>query len=415
MIKASGGKYFTLLNLYLAQSIPMSFFSTVMPVIMRTENYSLTSIGLIQLIKLPWILKFIWAPIVDRTAGNVKKYKHWIFLSEIFYAIIIFGIGFLRLDVNFTTIVALMLIAFTASATQDIATDAFAILILKKEERSIGNSMQSAGSFLGALTGSGFLLIIYHYWGWQYLLMCLAGFVLLALLPLYLYKAHEVEKPKKSNPITLKDIGLFFKQKKIYKRVILLAIFNSGIIGILTMIKPWLVDLGFNIKEIGILSGIHGAAFGSAFSLAAGYLITKLGKRRSVILFSTIALMAATYFCWMSYITPSKLQIILGIALIWSAYGMSTVIIYTMSMDNVRTGREGTDFTIQIVIVHLSSLLVAVFSGKAAQLIGYKGLFRVEFIVSLLILASVSALFEERYYEENILMNNKDEHSKKIA
>ena len=43
-------KYYTLLSLYLAQSIPMSFFSTVIPVIMRMENYSLESIGYIQLI-----------------------------------------------------------------------------------------------------------------------------------------------------------------------------------------------------------------------------------------------------------------------------------------------------------------------------------------------------------------------------
>ncbi|WP_234408734.1 hypothetical protein [Marinilabilia salmonicolor] len=61
-------KYGTLLSLYLAQSIPMSFFSTVVPVIMRQEDYSLTSIGLIQLIKIPWILKFLWAPMVDHTS-----------------------------------------------------------------------------------------------------------------------------------------------------------------------------------------------------------------------------------------------------------------------------------------------------------------------------------------------------------
>lgn len=403
MPKTSGGKYFTLLNLYLAQAIPMSFFSTVMPVIMRTENYSLTSIGLIQLIKLPWILKFLWAPLVDRTGGTIKKYKSWIFLSEIFYAMVIFGIAFLSLDVNFEIIIILMLIAFTASATQDIATDAFAILILKKEERSIGNSMQSAGSFLGTLTGSGILLIIYYYWGWQYLLMALAGFVLLALVPLSIYKGRKVAKPKLSKPITIFDIGLFFKQKKAYKRIILLAIFYSGIIGILTMIKPWMVDLGYNIKEIGILSGIHGAAFGAAFSFSAGFLIKKLGKRKSIQLFSAIAFLAASYFCWLTYITPTKSHIILGIALIWAAYGMSTVIVYTISMDNVRAGREGTDFTIQIVITHLSGLIIAVSSGKIAHLIGYKGLFRIEFLVSLVVLISVSYLFDERYYEENLL------------
>ena len=57
-------KFPVLFSLYIAQSIPMSFFSTVVPIIMRQENFSLSSIGMLQLVKLPWLLKFLWAPIV---------------------------------------------------------------------------------------------------------------------------------------------------------------------------------------------------------------------------------------------------------------------------------------------------------------------------------------------------------------
>lgn len=46
-------------------------------------------------------------------------------------------------------------------------------------------------------------------------------------------------------------------------------------------------------------------------------------------------------------------------------------------MDIVRKGREGTDFTLQIVITHLSSLVIAVLSGKVADIIGYSGLFSI--------------------------------------
>lgn len=48
----------------------MAFFSTVLPVIMRQEHYSLTDIALLQLIKLPWILKLFWAPMVDNRAHD---------------------------------------------------------------------------------------------------------------------------------------------------------------------------------------------------------------------------------------------------------------------------------------------------------------------------------------------------------
>jgi MFS family permease len=237
-------KYYTLLSLYLAQSIPMSFFSTVIPVIMRMENYSLESIGYLQLIKLPWILKFLWAPLVDGTSHSSKHYRRWILSSELFYAAIIVGIGFFNLDTDFTTIIILMVIAFTASATQDIATDAFAILILKEKERSIGNSMQSAGSFIGTLMGSGVLLVIYHYWGWMPLLHCLGVFVLVSLVPVMLFKNHEKKETEKSRKnISPLEFIHFFKQKGIGAHILMFFLFYSGLIGILTMMKPYLVDL----------------------------------------------------------------------------------------------------------------------------------------------------------------------------
>ncbi len=395
------GKYGTLLSLYLAQSIPMTFFSTVMPVIMRTENYSLTSIGLIQLIKLPWILKFLWAPLVDKSAGIISKYKRWIISSELVYAVIIIGTAFLDIEINFTTIIVFLLFAFTASATQDIATDAFAVLILKKEERSIGNSMQSAGSFLGTVTGSGVMLIIYHYFGWSLLLLALAGFVILALIPLYLYKPKEINYKKPDKTASLKDIVSFFKQKFIGRRVILLLFYYSGIIGILTMIKPWMVDLDYSIKDIGIISGIYGAFTGALTAIAAGFIIRKIGKKRGIILFSFFSLLVAAYILWLSHSSISHIMLVGGVVLIWGAYGMASVIIYTISMDNVRPGREGTDFTIQIVITHIGGLFLAVISGKIAHSFEYSGLFLMEVILGLLVFSAIPFLYKEKSTTEN--------------
>ncbi len=395
------GKYGTLLSLYLAQSIPMTFFSTVMPVIMRTENYSLTSIGLIQLIKLPWILKFLWAPLVDKSAGIISKYKRWIISSELVYAVIIIGTAFLDIEINFTTIIVFLLFAFTASATQDIATDAFAVLILKKEERSIGNSMQSAGSFLGTVTGSGVMLIIYHYFGWSLLLLALAGFVVLALIPLYFYKPKEINYKKPDKTASLKDIVSFFKQKFIGRRVILLLFYYSGIIGILTMIKPWMVDLDYSIKDIGIISGIYGAFTGALTAIAAGFIIRKIGKKRGIILFSFFSLLVAAYILWLSHSSISHIMLVGGVVLIWGAYGMASVIIYTISMDNVRPGREGTDFTIQIVITHIGGLFLAVISGKIAHSFEYSGLFLMEVILGLLVFSAIPFLYKEKSTTEN--------------
>ncbi|WP_297098743.1 MFS transporter [uncultured Draconibacterium sp.] len=392
-------KYYTLLSLYLAQSIPMSFFSTVIPVIMRMENYSLESIGYIQLIKLPWILKMLWAPLVDKTSKNKRHYRRWIIMSEAFYALIIMSIGYLNLQTDFTTIIVLMVIAFTASATQDIATDAFAILILNKNERSLGNSMQSAGSFIGTMMGSGVLLIIYHYFGWLWLLRSLGLFVLFALIPVSLYNARNGKEPDRSTKnVSPLEFIYFFRQKKIGAHLLLLFLFYSGIIGILTMIKPYFVDLGYDIKEIGIISGIFGTACGVLMTVPAGFLLRKKGITKAVWIFPVINVLVATFFFGLTYTNHALWLVYLGVALLWGAYAMSSVFVYTMSMHVVRKGREGTDFTIQIVITHLSSLVIAIMSGKVADALTYRGLFAIEIGLGILILALLPFIFRKSFY-----------------
>jgi predicted MFS family arabinose efflux permease len=375
-------KFPVLFSLYIAQSIPMSFFSTVVPVIMRQEKYSLESIGLLQLVKLPWIFKFLWAPLIDNKARTSRQLRNLIITSELFYAIVILSIGLFDLQTDFKLIVFMMVIAFVASATQDIAVDIFAILHLRPDERSVGNSMQSSGSFIGSLFGTGVLLIAYHYFGWTNILFLLAAFVMFAIIPLLLFRKpisnENIIKPN----VSLADIYRFFAEKGKHKRVLILVFYYSGIIGILTLLKPYLVDLGYNVKQIGLMAGVFGTATAALAAFAGGFIVRKTGRKAAMYLFLFVNLLAASWF-WGIGIQPSLTLILIGIGLLWGGYGLSTVAIYTTSMDIVRKGREGTDFTIQIVITHLSSLIIAVLSGKIGDITGYKGLFGIEALLSL--------------------------------
>lgn len=390
-------KYPVLFNLYIAQSIPMSFFSTVVPVIMRQEQYSLESIGMLQLVKLPWILKFLWAPMVDNSTQTRKKISSWIISSELVYALIIIGIGFFNLKTDFPLIVGLMVLAFIASATQDIATDIFAIRILKPEEKSVGNGIQSSGSFIGSLFGTGVLLMAYHYFGWEVLMWLLAAFVLFAIVPVLLYQPGEQVEQVHQERVKLKDVFSYFSNRKALKRLFVLLFYYSGIIGILAMLKPWLVDLGYNVKEIGIMSGIVGTATAAVSALSGGYLIRKIGRTVALYAFAVLNVSVGLVFWMLTTIEPSTWMIYLAICLLWGAYGFSSVVIYTTSMDVVRQSSQGTDFTVQIVITHLSSMLIAVFSGKLGDSIGYSGVFAVEIMMSVVTLLILFFVYPVRY------------------
>lgn len=379
----------------------MSFFSTVIPVMMRQDKFSLTSIGLLQLIKLPWVLKFLWSPLIDSSSRTLGDYKRWIFSSELIYAVIILAVSFLDFKANFPTIVALIIISFIASATQDIATDALAVLSFSRKDKSLANSMQSMGSFGGTLVGSGLLLLLFHHFGWNSLLPYVALFVIIALIPLAFYRGKDINEKEVRPRAKLGDVAYFFTQRGIWKQIVFLILYYSGLIGTLAMLKPYLVDLGYDMKEIGVMVGVIGTFTGFLCSFAGGMIVRKLGRHTSRLLFAACILGSACYFYVISYLTPSIALLHAGILLLWGSYGMATIVVYTTAMDCVRPGREGTDFTIQTVLTHLSSMLVAIASGKLADHLGYHGLFLFEIVLATCSLIYIILTFKKKKKDES--------------
>lgn len=394
-----GGKLFTFFCLYIAQTIPMSFFSTVLPVIMRQQNFSLEMIGALQLLKLPWVFKFLWSPAIDRSCHRLSDYKKWIFSSELIYAAIIFSISFLDFHVTPYLIVGLIVLSFIASATQDIATDALAVISFNKRDKSFVNSMQSMGSFAGAMVGGGLLLLLYHKVGWSSLLPYLAVFVIIALIPLVFFRNSQVADttPKKLSKPHPNDLLGFFKQKGIWRQIIFLFLYYAGLIGILAMLKPMLVDYGYNIKEIGIMSGVVGTSIGCLTSLCGGFIVRYIGRYASRILFAFMIIISALYFYLLVTVFPINTATLhLGISLLWGSYGMATIVVYTTAMDCVRKGYEGTDFTIQTVITHLSGMLMAILSGKLAGSFGYNNLFLIETLLAIISFIYILIVFRTK-------------------
>ena len=373
----------TFFSLYLAQAVPMSFFTTALQVILREQAVPLSIIGLLQIVKLPWILKVFWSPAIDRHCQTVGDYKRMIIGAEIVYALLILVTSLFDLHtilpLSFHLLIVLILLALAASATQDIATDALAIRTSAPHQRGLLNSMQSMGSFGGSLLGSGVLLMVLHSYGWNRVTHCLSLFVLIAMVPLWLHKKlrFQQERPAKQRA-TWKDFGHFFTQKGISRQLIFLVLYYTGIIGIMSMLKPFMVDLGYSMKDIGFLCGIVG--LGSAFIMAypAGLLVRRWGVQRMRIVFAFVMFLATLAFVWLAVSRPSTPVLTAAIIVLWGSYGMGTVVVYTSSMQHVRTGREGTDFTIQTVITHLMGILIAIVAGLIAHCAGYTGMFAVQ-------------------------------------
>jgi MFS family permease len=181
----------------------------------------------------------------------------------------------------------------------------------------------------------------------------------------------------------------------------LLLLFYAGIIGILTMLKPYLVDLGYSVKQIGFIVGIVGTGTGALMTIPAGMFIRKKGLKKALHILPVINFLVAAYFTWLTFTAHPPYMIYFGIVFLWAAYAMSSVFIYTLSMGIVRKGKEGTDFTVQIVLTHLSSLIISVSSGKIADTFTYRGLFIGEMVLGAIIIILLYSFYREKFYERD--------------
>ncbi|MEM8720140.1 MAG: MFS transporter [Cyanobacteria bacterium P01_G01_bin.39] len=388
-------KWVLLASLYVAQFLPVAFFGQTLPVFLRQQGVSLELIGLTSLLSLPWTLKVLWSPLIDRY-GWTKwgHYKFWIVLMQSLMAIAIAICAFLNFESNFTLLLVAMLLAITFAATQDIATDALAINLLKPSERGFGNSIQGAGGYLGSILGGGIILILLDTWGWNRSLLVMALGVLLLIFPV-LFHRENATNPKTDYKLSWSALGGFFKQFGISKWILILVIYMMGITIASTMSLPLLVDLGMSMTEIGVMNGI--VSFGGGFigSILGGFVVKPLGRKRGLIIFGI--LMAVAIAIWtLPILGFTSLPVLYLVATgLHFTYSMACVPMFAIAMDHSRQGNAGFDYTLQMTIIFIGSLLASSFSGFITEAFGYLIAFAIASLLCLLGVLLVTTLDEK--------------------
>ncbi len=231
--------------LFTAKNIPSSFFIMGLPIILRLQGHSLSSIGLFQLASLPYLLKFLWAPILDKNSYRKNHYKSWILATGISFAFSIFLLSFFgparAIQPLFLMIIAISLL----SATLDIAISSLYIKLLSYQERGQGAAGRIIAVNIARIFGSGLLVMIYNHWGWVLLTSIMGGIILLSLIALIFLEepANKKEKPKPSGSF-LAGIRSFFARTGMGRWTMLLVCNPTSISAVFFMIRPLLVDQG---------------------------------------------------------------------------------------------------------------------------------------------------------------------------
>lgn len=406
--------YILLFSLYWAQGLPVGFMTHALPVILRAQGVSLAHIGGFGLLMLPWSIKIFWATYVDRFAlSRLGHYRSWIIptqLSSVFILVILSFFPIQALDQPsylFIFFVLLFLMNFTG-ATQDIATDALAVNLLKQDQQHWGNTFQVIGSRLGFIVGGGAVLWCLDWLNWQKTFLILAMLVFLNTLPILFYREprhHFTNSAQTTSSISFsqsikKYLTYFTSSQELKTWLMVLLSFKvaDGLAG--PVLKPLMVDMGLNYTQIGVFITIFGAMAALVGAGVAGLLLKHFSRIQCLITFSILKIISLVAYTGIAYgyetnqqITPFWLYIVNAFEDACSA--MLLVVILTLIMQYSRKAFAGTDFTFQVSIMATMSGLLYLGSGILADAIGY---YR---YLCLICMVAILCLFPMFYWKEN--------------
>lgn len=285
--------------LYFVQGLPFGFQATALPVYLRAQGASLTTIGLLGALWLPWALKALWAPLVDRYgSARIGRRKSWILPMQAGLVVTCAAAAVVASRDALVLLLALIFLMNLFAATQDIAVDGFAVDTLRPSELGLGNTAQVVGYKLGMLTGGGLLVWASARIGWSGLfvamaLLCLAAFVVM----LFARETPPEPRAGPSAPPARQEPDwreLFQRLKSALLLpgagwlLLFITTYKLGESMSDVLFKPFLVDMGISPAQIGLWVGTWGTGASIVGSLAGGVLASRMPLLGAVGLTATL-------------------------------------------------------------------------------------------------------------------------------
>lgn len=369
-----------LASLYLSQGLPYGFFVQALPVLLRQEGLSLPAIGAASVLALPWMLKFLWAPLVDATpagALGLGRRRAWLIPLQGLAALTMALMAGVEPAEALALVALGTFVANLLAATQDIAADGLAVELLEPEERGLGNALQVAAYRLGMIIGGGALLVIFERYGWRPTFLGMAGLLALASVPILLHRERPLAALPPVSFQPLRDLWEAASRPGMPAWLGLLVIFKVGEALASAMLRPFLVDQGMGLAEVGTLLGLVGFTAGGAGALLSGLLVRRMGIGRAVLVFGLLQSLSIGLWTLPALGVGGGALLVPASAFEHFASGLATVSVFTAMMETCRRdeGKSGTDYTLQASAFVAATLLGSVLSGVVAARVGYAGHF----------------------------------------
>jgi PAT family beta-lactamase induction signal transducer AmpG len=362
--------------LYFAEGFPFGIVNDNLPVYFRVHGVSLREIGLMGLLGLPWTLKVLWAPLVDQL-GHPRR---WIASSLVLMAVLLVMLPAFDPSAPTRALWALLLALTIASATQDIAIDAYSIGLLERGEEGVANGIRVSAYRAALIVGGGGMVAIADYAGWPLVFTTAAMTSLLLAVTAGRAPATFVESGPR--PLWLQSFREWITRPGAAWVFLFVLTYKLGDATMGPMVKPFWIDRGLTVAEVGLVSTTLGVALSVLGALLGGLLTSRFG------IFSSLWILGLTQaFSNLGYAAAAaagagRAGIYAASALESFTGGLGTAAFLAFLMRACEKTQAATQYALLSALFGLTRTLASAASGFGAERMGYASYFAFTFVLS---------------------------------
>ena len=322
---------------------------------LASAEIKISEITMFGWVGIVYAIKFLWAPMLDRLrlpviTNILGQRRSWILLTQVMILLGLIFMSSLRPEHDLMYLAYLSIGIAFASASQDVAIDAYRIEIAESKFQAVLGASYQLGYRISALTSGAGALYMASFYDWKLTYQVMSAFMLVGILTVIFIP--ESNKPTNTNnsdgswlkKTLIEPFSEFFKRNGYWSLFLLMfiAIYRVSdlIIGIAA--NPFYVDIGFNLSEIATVTKVFGFTVTIIGAFIGGLSVARFGIGRLLIISSILLTVTNLFFLFLN-----------------NAGSSIPALVLTISADNFALGFSGTVF-----IAFLSSLTSRYFTAS---------------------------------------------------
>ncbi|MGV7229346.1 MAG: AmpG family muropeptide MFS transporter [Nitrospirales bacterium] len=373
-----GPKMLVMLLTGFSSGLPLLLTGSTLKFWMREEGLELTTIGFFGLVGLPYTLKFLWAPLMDRIVPPFGgRRRGWMLITQVSLMITLGFMAFAQPSVHLPAIAGLCLLIAFASASQDIVLDAYRREYLKDEELGIGSSVFVNGYRIGLLASGALALVLAEYLSWPAAYFILGMFMLVGIVST-VYAPEPVVETAPPSSLREAFVGPFleFCQRPGWLSILLfILLYKIGDSMASEMLSPFWVDLEVSKPQIAAIVKTFGFAALIAGGMLAGLVVYRWGIIPSLLIFGLLQMISTAGFAVLAIVGNHlpTLTAVIAFENLTGGMGTTAFVAFMASLTDKRF--TATQYALLSSFMGIPRVLAGSITGVLATWLGWAGFF----------------------------------------